>query len=385
MSSCTMDFNMVIKEELKEIKPEPMDFPDVDIQNSCDYDVGVIQNLKTEDSMEDKIMEQIYPIQNQQSESETEETYDECYSCFMCNVSYNTQYDLDAHLRTHIDDETFHHSNIDSISEPLPQSSIKPSKYFRCNECLKICKSQLSYNEHMLTHTGEKPHHCRVEEEKSERDAVQEAIESSRQDIQNMLRKRKQLLTDYNTEEYQKLLETLILEKNTTGQINEAKFIGPLFWKNALVKAGLIEEDILPMQFQSQLRLIECMSCRKCFARLPRSNEGNILPSKPPCSSCFMIKNESTLNKHKTENHNETPPFICKECSLESDTWYKYVQHMKMHLRYAAKCSECVYNMMNKPDNVIFLCDVCEMSFDTDDELKVHVHTHLENGQNNDR
>ncbi|CAH1725000.1 unnamed protein product [Aphis gossypii] len=494
-----MDFNMVIKEELKEIKPEPMDFPDVDIQNSCDYDVGVIQNLKTEDSMEDKIMEQIYPIQNQQSESETEETYDECYSCFMCNVSYNTQYDLDAHLRTHIDDETFHHSNIDSISEPLPQSSIKPSKYFRCNECLKICKSQLSYNEHMLTHTGEKPHHCRVcdrkfrhianfrthlkshnnvrtlicslcqktivgeknyyihymdvhnnirnprpyqssssdsdedfnpkvsyykkkklnsrkfrkdsepfgplfakkawekkqqelenfnldvEEEKSERDAVQEAIESSRQDIQNMLRKRKQLLTDYNTEEYQKLLETLILEKNTTGQINEAKFIGPLFWKNALVKAGLIEEDILPMQFQSQLRLIECMSCRKCFARLPRSNEGNILPSKPPCSSCFMIKNESTLNKHKTENHNETPPFICKECSLESDTWYKYVQHMKMHLRYAAKCSECVYNMMNKPDNVIFLCDVCEMSFDTDDELKVHVQTHLENGQNNDR
>lgn len=98
-----------------------------------------------------------------------------------------------------------------------------------------------------------------------------------------------------------------------------------------------------------------------------------------------MIKNESTLNKHKTENHSETPPFICKECLLESDTWYKYVQHMKMHLRYASKCSECVYNMMNKPDNVIFLCDVCEMSFGTDDELKVHVQTHLENGQNNDR
>lgn len=107
-----------------------------------------------------------------------------------------------------------------------------------------------------------------MEEEKSERDAVQEAIESSRQDIQNMLRKRKQQLTDYNTEEYQKLLENLIKEKKATGQINEAKLlIGPLFWKNALVKAGLIEEDVLPMQFQSQLRLTECMSCRKCFAR----------------------------------------------------------------------------------------------------------------------
>jgi len=46
-----MDFNMVIKEELREIKPEPMDFPDVDIPNSCVYDVGVIQNLKTEDSV----------------------------------------------------------------------------------------------------------------------------------------------------------------------------------------------------------------------------------------------------------------------------------------------------------------------------------------------
>jgi len=381
-----MDFNMVIKPVLNDIKTESMeDFRGVGIPSSSDYDEGVIPNIKNEDSIGDKIMDQIYPIQNHQSESETEDTYDECYSCFMCNVSFNTQFDLDAHLHTHIDDETFHHSNINSISEPLPQSSIKPSKYFRCSECLKICKSQLSYNEHMLTHTGEKPHHCRVEEEKSERDAVQEAIESSRQDIQNMLRKRKQQLTDYNTEEYQKLLETLILEKNSTGQINEAKLIGPLFWKNALVKAGLVEEDILPMQFQSQLRLIECMSCRKCFARLPRSNESNILPSKPPCSSCFMIKNESTLNKHKAENHNETPPYICKECSLESDTWYKYVQHMKMHLRYAAKCSECVYNMMNKPDTVIFLCDVCEMSFDTDDELKVHVQTHLENGQNNDR
>jgi len=82
-----------------------------------------------------------------------------------------------------------------------------------------------------------------------------------------MLRKRKQQLTDYYTEEYQKFLETLILEKNSTGQFNEAKLIGPLFWKNALIKAGLIEEDILPMQFQSRLRLIECMSCKKCFAR----------------------------------------------------------------------------------------------------------------------
>lgn len=80
----------------------------------------------------------------------------------MCNVSYNTLVDLNAHLSTHDDDETFHHSNINSISEPLPQSSIRPSKYFRCHECLKICKSQLSFNEHMLTHTGGKPHHCRV-------------------------------------------------------------------------------------------------------------------------------------------------------------------------------------------------------------------------------
>lgn len=100
--------------------------------------------------------------ENPQSESESDDLYDECYSCFMCNVSYNTQVDLDAHLSTHIDDDTFHHSNINSISEPLPRSSIKPSKFFRCNECLKICKSQLSYHEHMLTHTGEKPHHCRV-------------------------------------------------------------------------------------------------------------------------------------------------------------------------------------------------------------------------------
>lgn len=102
------------------------------------------------------------PDEKPQSESESEEIYDECYSCFMCNVSYNTQVDLDAHLHTHIDDDTFHHSNINSISEPLPCSSIKPSKYFRCNKCMKICKSQLSYHEHMLTHTGEKPHHCRV-------------------------------------------------------------------------------------------------------------------------------------------------------------------------------------------------------------------------------
>lgn len=82
-----------------------------------------------------------------------------------------------------------------------------------------------------------------------------------------MLRKRKQQLVDYNTEEYQKLLETLVHEKNSTGQINVSKLIGPLFWKNALIKAGLIEEDILPMQFQSRLRVTECVSCRKCFAR----------------------------------------------------------------------------------------------------------------------
>lgn len=82
-----------------------------------------------------------------------------------------------------------------------------------------------------------------------------------------MLRKRKQLLTDYNTEEYQKRIENLVLLKNSNGQISEDKLIGPLFWKNALIKAGLIKEYILPMQFQSQLKLIECLSCRKCFAR----------------------------------------------------------------------------------------------------------------------
>lgn len=97
-----------------------------------------------------------------------------------------------------------------------------------------------------------------------------------------------------------------------------------------------------------------------------------------------MIKNELTLNKHKSESHNESPPYICKECLKQTNTWYEYVQHMKMHLRCAAKCSECVYIMLNKPDIVMFLCDVCEMSFDSDDLLKDHVQTHLENGQNND-
>lgn len=96
------------------------------------------------------------------SEIESDEILDECYSCFMCNISYDSQVELDSHLRGHINDETFHHSNIDSISEPLPCSSIRPSKYLKCHECLKVCKSQLSFNEHMLTHTGEKPHHCMV-------------------------------------------------------------------------------------------------------------------------------------------------------------------------------------------------------------------------------
>jgi len=42
---------MVIKTELNDIKVEPMDFPDVDIPNSCDYDEGIIQNMKNEDSV----------------------------------------------------------------------------------------------------------------------------------------------------------------------------------------------------------------------------------------------------------------------------------------------------------------------------------------------
>ena len=45
----TMDFNMTIKTELNDIKVEPMDFPDVDIPNSCGYDEGIIQNMKNED------------------------------------------------------------------------------------------------------------------------------------------------------------------------------------------------------------------------------------------------------------------------------------------------------------------------------------------------
>lgn len=82
-----------------------------------------------------------------------------------------------------------------------------------------------------------------------------------------MLRKRKQQLTDYNTEEYQKILESIIEKKKTTGHINEAKLIGPLFWKNSLIKAGLIEKDVVPMQYQSHLRPTECGTCRKFFAR----------------------------------------------------------------------------------------------------------------------
>jgi hypothetical protein len=45
-----MDFNMVIKQELNDIKTEPMeDFPDVGIPNSSDYDEGVITNIKNDD------------------------------------------------------------------------------------------------------------------------------------------------------------------------------------------------------------------------------------------------------------------------------------------------------------------------------------------------
>lgn len=105
---------------------------------------------------------ELYTIENVQSENEVDEIFEECYSCFMCNVSYNTQFDLDAHLHTHTDDDTFHHSNINCITIPLPQASIKPSKNSTCHKCMKICKSNLSYNEHMLTHTGEKPHHCKI-------------------------------------------------------------------------------------------------------------------------------------------------------------------------------------------------------------------------------
>ena len=106
-----------------------------------------------------------------------------------------------------------------------------------------------------------------AEEEERLKYAVQEEIESSRQDTLNMFQKRKQQPTDYNTEEYKKLLKTLISEKNSTGQFNEAKCMGPLFWKNSLFKAGLIEEAIHPVQFQGRLKPIECTSCGKFFAR----------------------------------------------------------------------------------------------------------------------
>lgn len=94
-----------------------------------------------------------------------------------------------------------------------------------------------------------------------------------------------------------------------------------------------------------------------------------------------MMKNEITLNKHKSEQHVENPPYICKECLSESNSWYEYVQHMKLHLRYAARCNECIFMMMNKPERVIFLCHECDMSFDSDEQLKIHLKKHLENGQ----
>jgi len=47
----TMDFNMTIKTEINDIKVEPMDFPDVNNLNSCDYEESIIQNIKNEDSV----------------------------------------------------------------------------------------------------------------------------------------------------------------------------------------------------------------------------------------------------------------------------------------------------------------------------------------------
>jgi len=91
------------------------------------------------------------------------------------------------------------------------------------------------------------------------------------------------------------------------------------------------------------------------------------------------MENKSTLFQHQDENHRELPPYICKECLWESETWYEYVQHMKMHLRFTAKCTECVYSayMMNKLANAIFLCQLCDMSFDSKDELKLHIQIHF--------
>ncbi|XP_008183414.1 zinc finger protein 354A-like [Acyrthosiphon pisum] len=292
------------------------------------------------------------------------------HHCRVCDRKFNYK----ANSQTHLTDKKVRTFTCSLCDETIVGQKNYYIHYMDAHTKKSIRKPQT--NQSSASNSDED----KAEEEERLKYAVQEEIESSRQDTLNMFQKRKQQPTDYNTEEYKKLLKTLISEKNSTGQFNEAKCMGPLFWKNSLFKAGLIEEAIHPVQFQGRLKPIECTSCGKFFARLPKSNEVNMLPSKLPCSKCFNMKNDSGLLQHQFEKHRELPPFICKECLWESETWYKYIQHMKKHIKYEAKCSECVYSdMMNKPANIIFLCHVCEMSFGSDDELRVHAEIHLEN------
>ena len=324
------------------------------------------------------------------------------HHCQYCNKSFSRKDTLSSHMKVH---EKPTKAQQYQPSSKSSTKSITGCKWFCCEQCSKSFPTRSRLKRHIITHSGEKPHHC---QQCGKSFARKDYLVSHMKKVHE-----KSEVKAQGFKPYQFRIRPLSINI-TVCKLFHCKYCNKYFSSNSrLVQHMSTHTKEIPHQIQNcntsfskkshlvldnmkvhdrSRTLCQCQHCNKFFSKRYLKIHNRIHTGERPyqceyCSMSFIKKYELTVHNRM---HTGERPFQCKHCGKSFATNQRLTLHSYIHAEVKPyQCQLCIKSFVSRYQLKIhnrvhtgerpYQCKHCSKSFFTSAQLKRHnmVHTRV--------